>query len=113
MPDPASTPFPGPSSTSAASSSSLFVRFLRFETMLTPMLTRFVFYIGSVLLILAGILAIYGGATARFGGGGRVLGGLGMMFAGPFLLRIACEQVLVLFGIYDRLGEIRDHNRSA
>jgi len=89
------------------------MRFLRFETMLTPMLIRFVFYIGSVLLILAGILAIYSGANARYGGGGQVLGGLGMMFAGPFLLRIACEQILVLFGIYDRLAEIRDQDRSA
>ncbi len=123
MPDATSAPTPpsaskaraasaSPSASKAraasASPKSAFMRFVRFETMLTPILIRLVFYVGSVLLILAGIVAIYSGATARYGGGAQVLGGLGMLFFGPFLLRIVCEQILVLFGIFERLGEIRD-----
>jgi len=84
---------------------------LRFEKMLTPTLVRFVFYAGSVLLLIVGIAMLYGGVTARFGGGLRVVGGLLTLTAGPLLLRIVCEQIIVLFGIYDRLGEIRDGER--
>jgi hypothetical protein len=101
---------PASDTPSAAStkSPSAFLRFLRFETMLTPKLIRFVFYVGTVLFILAGIFALYSGATARYGGGAQVLSGLAMIFGGPLGLRIVCEQILVIFGIYDRLGEIRD-----
>lgn len=31
-----------------------------------------------------------------------------MVVFGPFLLRVACEQIIVIFGIYERLGQIRD-----
>jgi hypothetical protein len=85
---------------------------LRFEKMLTPTLVRFVFYAGSILLLIVGIVMLYGGVTARFGGGLRVVSGLLTLTAGPLLLRIVCEQIIVLFGIYDRLGEIRDGGRS-
>jgi hypothetical protein len=39
--------------------------------------------------------------------------GLLTLTAGPLLLRIVCEQIIVLFGIYDRLGEIRDGNHES
>ncbi len=84
---------------------------LRFEKMLTPTLVRFVFYAGSILLLIVGIAMLYGGVTARFGGGLRVVSGLLTLTAGPLLLRIFCEQIIVLFGIYDCLGEIRDGGR--
>jgi hypothetical protein len=79
-----------------------------FEKMLTPYLVRGVFILGSIALILSGLTLIGLGVNARFGGGAQVFSGILMATLGPLFLRIACEQVLVLFGIYDRLGEIRD-----
>jgi len=86
---------------------------LRFEKMITPTLVRLVYYVGSALILLTGVVMIYSGATARYGGGMQVVTGLLTTVFGPLLLRIACEQVIVLFGIYDRLGQIRDQGKGA
>jgi hypothetical protein len=85
---------------------------LRFEKMITPTLVRLVYYVGSVLLLITGLVLVYTGATSRFAGGMQVISGLFTIAFGPLLLRIACEQIIVLFGIYDRLGQIRDQSAS-
>lgn len=82
---------------------------LSFEKMLTPRLARIGFYVLSAIAILVGTLAVINGASSRFGGGAQVIGGLATAIIGPFLIRIACEQIIVIFGIYERLGEIRDN----
>ena len=112
MPDTPSTPV---SSSPPRNASNRFrLRdLLSFEKMLTPRLARLGFYVLSALAILAGVILIFSGMNARFGGGMRIVSGLATAVIGPFLIRIACEQIIVLFGIYERLGEIRDHNRSA
>lgn len=81
---------------------------LRFEKMLTPRLARLGFYVLSALAILAGVIMMFSGMKARFGGGLRVVAGLGLALVGPLFVRVACEQIIVVFGIYERLGQIRD-----
>ena len=112
MPDTPSTSVP--SSPPRASSSGFRLRdLLSFEKMLTPRLARLGFYVLSALAILAGVILIFSGMNARFGGGMRVVAGLVTTVVGPFLVCIACEQIIVIFGIYERLGEIRDQSRKA
>jgi hypothetical protein len=86
---------------------------LRFEKMLTPRLAKLGFYVLSALAILAGVIVMFSGMNARFGGGMRVVAGLGLALFGPLFVRIACEQVIVIFGIYERLGQIRDQGDRA
>jgi hypothetical protein len=84
---------------------------LRFEKMLTPRLARIGYYVLSAIAILVGTIAIINGASSRFGGGAQVIGGIATALLGPFLIRIACEQIIVIFGIHERLGEIRDNQK--
>jgi hypothetical protein len=110
MPDTPSTSVPS-SPPQNASSGFRLRDLLSFEKMLTPRLARLGFYVLSALAILAGVILIFSGMNARFGGGMRVVSGLVTTVVGPFLVRIACEQIIVIFGIYERLGEIRDRNK--
>jgi hypothetical protein len=81
---------------------------LGFEKMLTPRLVRIVYFIALVIVVLAGLFQIITGLASRFAGGFIVLSGLATLILGPILVRVACEQILVIFGIFERLGEIRD-----
>jgi len=81
--------------------------------MLAPRLARIGFYVPSAIVILVGTLVIINGASSRFGGGAQVVGGIATSVLGLFLDRIACEQIIVIFGIYDRLGQIRDQRHKA
>jgi len=78
--------------------------------MLTPRLAKLGFYVFSILTVGAGLIVAISGLVARFGGGLRVALGLAISIIGPFLVRVACEQIIVIFGIYERLGQIRDQN---
>lgn len=86
---------------------------LSFEKTLSLTLLRFVYYLGLVGIALAVIVKALGGiGTMRYSaatGLGAVLlsllgGGLGVL-----LWRVMCELWMVIFGIYDRLGQIREH----
>lgn len=107
MPDTSSASVPPPSA-STSSDGFRLSDLLRFEKMLTPRLAKVGFYIGGASAVLVGLVLLYGGATARYGGGGQAISGLAVVVFGPFLLRVACEQIIVIFGIYERLGQIRD-----
>jgi len=109
MPDTPSASVPS-SSAPASSDGFRLSDLLRFEKMLTPRLAKLGFYVFSILTIGAGLIVAISGLVARFGGGLRVALGLAMSIIGPFLVRIACEQIIVIFGIYERLGQIRDQN---
>ena len=110
MPDAPSASAPPPLSQEASDRFRLR-DLLSFEKMLTPRLAKVGFYVLSALVILTGVILMFSGMNARFGGGMRVVVGLVTTVVGPFLVRIACEQIIVIFGIYERLGEIRDHQK--
>ena len=78
--------------------------FLRFETMITPIVIQAVFWIAVVLLIIAGIIQI-----AASEGGIGVATGLATIILGPLLARIYCEIIIVLFRVNDHLRAIQ-HN---
>jgi len=113
MPDTPSASVPASGDRPASSGGGSTERFrlrdlLSFEKMLTPRLAKIGFYVFSALTIVTGIVLMINGMNARFGGGMRVVSGLVTAVVGPFLVRIACEQIIVIFGIFERLGQIRD-----
>ena len=80
--------------------------FLRFDKMLTPLFITILYYLLVAGVLLSSLFLIYNGATARYGGGSLVLSGLVGLVLGPFIVRLLCESLIILFKIYDRLKSI-------
>jgi len=76
--------------------------FLAFRKMLTPVFIKIVFWLGIVVTILSGlVMLVKGGPFAIIG--------LIYIFAGPIVVRIWCELIIVIFTINDTLTDIRKH----
>jgi Domain of unknown function (DUF4282) len=81
--------------------------FLRFETMITPVLIQVLFWLVVIACVITGILAI------AYGDERDVVIGLGFIFLGPILARIYAEILIVIFRINDHLRQIRDNTQPA
>lgn len=81
---------------------------LSFEKVIAPTVIKIVYYIGLVgigLALLFGVFTAFG----DYGGGiTQVLTSIVGCAFGALMLRIAMELYIAIFGMYDRLGEIRD-----
>jgi len=78
--------------------------FLKFETMITPLVIQAIFWIAVVALVIVGIVQI-----AASDGGAGITTGLATIILGPILARIYCEIIIVFFRINDHLRAIQ-HN---
>ncbi len=78
--------------------------FLTFKKMITPIAIHILFWIGVGVCVIMGITMI--AAASQFGRAPSVVSGLIVLFVGPIAVRVACELIVVVFGIYDRLKEI-------
>lgn len=76
--------------------------FLRFETMITPVVIEVIFWIASVLTIIGGIVTMTRG-------GWSVLGGFLILILGPLAARIYCEILIIFFRINDHLRAIQQN----
>ena len=76
--------------------------FLRFETMITPIVIQVVFWLAVIIAIVAGIVQISHGGAA-------IITGLLTLVLGPLVARIYCEIVILFFRINDHLRAIQ-HN---
>ncbi|WP_203289039.1 DUF4282 domain-containing protein [Metabacillus sp. cB07] len=83
--------------------------FLKFNKMITPTIITVIFYVGSALSIIAGFISIATGASADFGGGAQVFAGLLTLLFGPFVIRIYCELLIVMFKMHENLQVITRH----
>ncbi len=81
--------------------------YLSFRKMITPIIIQVVFWIGAVIIALAGLWNIFRGATEYAGGGTLVLYGLLTLLLGPLFWRIFCELLVVIFRINETLTEIK------
>ena len=82
---------------------SQFRSFLSFDIMITPMIMKVLYVIGSIGIIIAMLFTMFSGSVAGFFLG--LLGGiLGLVF-----YRVLCEQMLLFFTINSKLGDIRDN----
>lgn len=77
--------------------------FLSFNKMLTPTLIKIIFFVGCGISVLAGLGIIISGMNAYDGGGFMVLLGLIVIVVGPFLTRVYCELLIVLFKMHENL----------
>jgi len=74
--------------------------FLSFRKMITPIFIQVIFWIAVAVSIIAAI-------GVMFQGGVAILAGLVFLVIGPFMARIYCELLIILFRIYDELVAIR------
>lgn len=88
-----------------------------FERMVSPTLIKILYWVGLGLIALSGLGIMFSGGMMgadMHGGGltfGSFVGGLLFMVFGGLFWRVMCEFWIVVFAIYDRLGEIRDQGR--
>jgi hypothetical protein len=74
--------------------------FLRFETMITPIVIQVIFWLAVLIAIIAGIMQIVHGGAA-------IITGILTIIFGPLVARIYCEIVILFFRINDHLRAIQ------
>lgn len=77
-----------------------------FDSMLTPKIITFVYWLLLLFVVLSGFNAMfagYGGLTF-----GKFLFGIGIMLAGAVGARIWCELLIVLFKIHENIKKLAD-----
>lgn len=77
--------------------------FLAFRKMITPLVIQVLFWLGVVGAVLMGLFTL---VTAD---GLQKIVGLGILVGGPFVVRIYCELLIVLFKIHESLTDIADN----
>jgi hypothetical protein len=80
--------------------------FLRFETMLTPMLIQLLFWVAAIGCLVAGAIAMVAADEI-----GARLGGLLLFLFGPIGARIYAELLIVWFRMHDHLRNIDRHTQ--
>ena len=95
----------------------LIKRFWGFDHMIGSALIKIIYYIGLFAILILTVLAMFGGGLmgAWVGGGQGMGGGLAMLIIAPLMgviylvfWRFICELWLLMFLMYNRMGEIRD-----
>ncbi len=83
-------------------------RFKSFDKLIATSLIKLLYWIGIVLIALGVLAGILGGFSQGFTSGitSLVLAPLGGIL-GVIFWRFLCEIYIVIFGMYDRLGEIQ------
>jgi uncharacterized membrane protein len=83
--------------------------FWNFKKMITPIIIPILFWIGTIVCIIAGIVFMVLGATgySNSDSGEMVLLGIGYLVFGPIVVRIYCELLIILFSINDTLTDIK------
>lgn len=66
--------------------------YLTFKKMITPMVIQILFWIGVVIVVIAGLVAMFQGAFLQ---------GLFTVLVGPVLVRVYAELIIVMFRIND------------
>jgi len=79
-----------------------FASFISFRQMITPGLITVIWVLGFIGITIASVLMI----------GQNLLGALGLWLIGNLYLRVVLELMIVLFRIYDRLGDIERRGRG-
>jgi hypothetical protein len=75
-----------------------------FDTMITPVVIKIVFWIGVIGCVIGGI--------GMFFNGSGIISGLLCILLGPVLVRIYCEIIIVIFKIFQALKQIENNLSS-
>jgi hypothetical protein len=82
--------------------------FFTFRKLYTPVLIQFLFWIGVGVCVVEGIGTIAQAGAFRNGLG--IITGLLILGVGPIAVRVICELLIAVFGIYSSLKEKSDSN---
>lgn len=86
-------------------------RLLNFDKMITPAIIKFIYGIAIGLSVLYGLSMIISGLGSHYGGGFKVIMGLITIIISPFITRIWCETMIVIFKINENLSRIADKEK--
>ncbi|QDT42195.1 hypothetical protein Pan241w_22760 [Gimesia alba] len=78
---------------------------LFFDSMLTPKVITFVYWLMLVVVLISGLKTIFGGFGFSFE---KLIVGLLMMISGAVGARIWCELLIVLFKIHDNVKKMAE-----
>jgi hypothetical protein len=110
-PGAAASPLAGttPGAAAVPAGPSPFGEFLAFRRMVTPVVIQVIFWIGVVVCVLSGLGQLFFGLRVMsiF----AIVSALFTIIAGPLLVRVWCELIILLFRIYDTLQEIKDQRK--
>lgn len=93
------------------------MRLFKFDSLITPSIIKFLFYIGVAFSIL-GALGVIGSGVSMMQyqtmmGFGTIIGGLLLILLGIVGSRVFTEMILVMFMIRDELAWQREHSQRA
>ncbi len=80
--------------------------FFGFEKLVTPVVIKVVYWIGIIGMLIFGVGSFFAGLM--YGSIGSGLLSLAGSVLGLLMWRVLCELYIVIFGMFDRLGQIRD-----
>jgi len=91
---------------------SQFRSFLNFDTMITPVIMKAIYIIGSIVIVLVTLFIMFSGFSSSFGTGVLTffLGFIGGIVS-LVLYRVFCEQVLLFFIMNQKLSDIRENTK--
>ncbi len=78
---------------------------ISFNKMITPIIIKILFWLGVVVSVIVGLIMIIT-SFKSFMGAQQLIMGLLVMVLGPISVRIYCEILIVIFGIFDELKAI-------
>jgi hypothetical protein len=81
--------------------------FLRFETMITPVLIQIIFWVAVVVAVIVGVVMIAEREASS------IAGGVLLILLGPIAARIYAEILIVLFKINDHLRQIQQATKGS
>ena len=85
---------------------------LSFEKLIAPTIIKIVYFIGLALIVLGVAFSVFGGLAMMsysfVSGLGTAIFAIMAGALGVLMWRILMEVYITFFGIYDRLGEVRD-----
>lgn len=82
-------------------------KFFNFDSMITPIIIKIIFWVGLGASVLSGLGIIISGLNSPWGGGAQVIGGLLIIVVGPLVVRIYCELLIIMFKMHEALQDIR------
>ena len=80
--------------------------FWAFRTMVTPVIIQIIFWIGTLVTLVAGVVMIFYGASET-GMRAYIWKGVFLALLGPLAVRVYCEILIVFFRINETLTEIK------
>lgn len=84
--------------------------FMKFDTMLAPLIIQIIFWIGLIIFGAIGIIMILMGIFTIFAGGFILLIlGILVLIIGPLIIRIQCELLIIFFKMHESVQDIRSH----